>query len=157
MLYCNCQRGDRMQVEVKIDDHYTEPKVIILTDKMNDEINELIKKISDETPQVILGFQDNIMRILEEEHIIHIYSENGKILAETDDGIYQLRLRLYEVEKRLDPHRFIRISNSEIVNLSKIKEFDLSFVGTICVSLSNGKVTYVSRRYVTKMKRILGI
>ena len=68
-----------MQVEVKIDDHYTEPKVIILTDKMNDEINELIKKISDETPQVILGFQDNIMRILEEEHIIHIYSENGKI------------------------------------------------------------------------------
>ena len=149
MLYCNCQRGDRMQVEVKIDDHYTEPKVIILTDKMNDEINELIKKISDETPQVILGFQDNIMRILEEEHIIHIYSENG--------NIYQLRLRLYEVEKRLDPHRFIRISNSEIVNLSKIKEFDLSFVGTICVSLSNGKVTYVSRRYVTKMKRILGI
>ena len=106
---------------------------------------------------MILGFQDNIMRILEEEHIIHIYSENGKILAETDDGIYQLRLRLYEVEKRLDPHRFIRISNSEIVNLSKIKEFDLSFVGTICVSLSNGKVTYVSRRYVTKMKRILGI
>lgn len=52
---------------------------------------------------------------------------------------------------------FARISNSDIVNLKKVKEFNLSIVGTICVKLSNGTVTYVSRRFVSKIKQILGI
>jgi DNA-binding LytR/AlgR family response regulator len=63
---------------------------------------------------------------------------------------------LYELEERLD-NRFVRISNSEIVNLKKVKSLDLSFVGTICMELSNGEVSYVSRRYVSKMKKILGL
>ena len=69
----------------------------------------------------------------------------------------QLRLRLYEIENRLPSNQFIRISNSEIINLKKVNNFDLSFTGTICVKLSNGITTYVSRRYVPKLKKILGI
>lgn len=37
------------------------------------------------------------------------------------------------------------------------EQTDLSFTGTICVRLSNGMTTYVSRRYVPKLKKILGI
>jgi len=38
-----------------------------------------------------------------------------------------------------------------------VKQFDLSLAGTICVMLVDGTVTYVSRRYVSKIKNILGI
>ena len=48
-------------------------------------------------------------------------------------------------------------TNSEIINLNRVNNFDLSFTGTICVKLSNGTVTYVSRRYVSKIKKILGM
>ena len=48
-------------------------------------------------------------------------------------------------------------SNSEIINLSHTKKFDLSLAGTICVSMSDGAITYVSRRYVPKIKQKLGI
>ena len=68
-----------------------------------------------------------------------------------------LRLRLYEVEERLKQHHFIRISNSEIINLKKVRSFDLSFTGTICVVLNDGSKTYASRRYVTRLKGVLGI
>jgi DNA-binding LytR/AlgR family response regulator len=78
-------------------------------------------------------------------------------MAITGNGEYTLRLRLYELEDRLDKNSFVRISNSEIINLRKVKGFDLSFTGTICVTLSNSKVTYVSRRYVAKIKQVLGI
>ena len=60
-------------------------------------------------------------------------------------------------DKRLDNSKFVRISNSEIVNLKKVKSLDLSFVGTICMELSNGTVSYVSRRYVSKIKKVLGL
>lgn len=42
-------------------------------------------------------------------------------------------------------------------NLKKVKNFDLSFSGVICVKLTDGTITYVSRRYVSKIKKILGI
>ena len=110
-----------MQVEIRIDGAYPEPKVVILTAAVTEEVSQLAKKLSGDAPCILSGMKD------------------GK------------------VEQRLNPHQFVRISNSEIINLKKIDYFDLSFTGTICVKLRGGTVTYISRRYVSKVKTILGI
>ena len=116
-----------------------------------------IRRLSDEIPQVISGTGGGKLEVLEPEELIRIYAASGKVFAVTGKGEYTLRLRLYELEERLSPHQFVRISNSEIIHLKKAVNFDLSFAGTIYVKLSNGTVTYVSRRYVSKIKKILGI
>ena len=146
-----------MQVEIKIDPSCKEPKIIVLTDKITDEISLLVKKISEESPQILAGFQNDTLEILDPQDIFRIYAASGKVFATAVKGEYTLRLRLYELEERLDKSQFVRISNSEIINLKKVKSFDLSFTGTICVSLLDGTLTYVSRRYVTKIKQVLGI
>lgn len=33
-----------MQIEIKIEEKYKEPKIIVMTDKMTDEVNAIIKK-----------------------------------------------------------------------------------------------------------------
>ncbi len=146
-----------MKVEVKIDNTVSEPKIIILTNKMTDEIDEIVRKISETEPEMIAGFYEDTVRILDQKDIYRIYAEGGHVYAETENGTYSLRQRLYEMEERLRRYSFVRISNSEIINLKKVKMFDLSFTGTICVSLTNKTVTYVSRRYVSKIKDVLGI
>ncbi len=146
-----------MQVEIKIDPSQTEPKVIITAASMTEEVNRIVRRLSDEIPQVISGTRDGKLEVLEPEELIRIYAASGKVFAVTGKGEYTLRLRLYELEERLSPHQFVRISNSEIIHLKKVVNFDLSFAGTIYVKLSNGTVTYVSRRYVSKIKKILGI
>lgn len=146
-----------MQIEIKIDPLYEEPKVVVLTASMTEEVHSLVGKLSKKNPSVISGSRDGMITVLEENDLIKVYAGNGKVFAVTDHGEYSIKLRLYEIEKRLDPQRFVRISNSEIVNLKKVKNFDLSFTGTICVELINNTVTYVSRRYVSKIKKILGI
>ena len=146
-----------MKIEVKIENTYKEPKVIILTDEMTDEVNEIIRKLSENTPQMIAGFQDDLLKVLDQEEIFNLFTENGRVFARTSGGVYSLRTRMYELEERLDKKSFVRISNSEIINLRKVKAFDLSLSGTILVSLLNGTVTYVSRRYVPKIKQLLGI
>ncbi len=146
-----------MQLEVKIDSSYIEPKVIILTASMTEDVNIILNRLSDQTPQIISGIKDNKIEVIEQADIIRIYAGSGKVFAVTHKGEYALRLRLYEIEERLPPHQFVRISNSEIINLKNVNNFDLSFAGTICVRLANGTITYVSRRYVSKLKKILGI
>lgn len=146
-----------MQIEVKIDSSYAEPKVIILTDKMTDEVSDIIKRLSEDTSGAVAGFWDDTVVLLEQTDIIRIYAADGKVYAVTEEREYHLRLRLYELEARLDPKRFVRISNSEIINLKKARGFDLSFTGTIRVALSDGTSSYVSRRYVPKIKHVLGV
>ena len=146
-----------MHIEIKIDDACQEPKIIVMTAQVDEQIAALVKKLSEEAPQMIAGFRDDTVKLLDQTEIFSIYTGEGKVLCRTAGGTYTLRLRLYELEERLDKTKFVRISNSEIINLKKVKGFDLSFTGTICVSLSDGTVTYVSRRYVSKIKQLLGI
>ena len=146
-----------MQVELKIDSACVEPKVIIATASVTEEVNWILKRLSEEIPQVISGTKDEKIEVLDEAEIIRVYAQGGRVFAVTDKGEYVLRLRLYEAEGRLDSRRFVRISNSEIINLKKVSCFDLSFTGTICVKLSNHTMSYVSRRYVSKIKKMLGI
>lgn len=146
-----------MEVEIKINSSYEEPKVIVMTAAVTEEIQALVSRLSQDMPQVISGSRDEKVEVLDQSELIRIYASDGKVLAVTGKGQYTLRLRLYEIEGRLNGNQFVRISNSEIINLKKVRNFDLSITGTICVKLSDGTVTYVSRRYVAKIKKILGL
>ncbi len=146
-----------MQVEIKIDSAYVEPKIIIITAAMTEDVSMIVDKLSKETPQIISGSKNEKIEVIEQEDLIRVYANAGKVFVVTDKGEYTTRLRLYEMEERLNSNQFVRISNSEIINFKKVKNFDLSFMGTICVEFLNGTTTYVSRRYVSKIKTILGI
>ena len=146
-----------MQVEIKIDSAYVEPKIIIITAAMTEDVNIIVDKLSKEAPQIISGSKNGKIEVIEQGDLIRVYANAGKVFAVTDKGEYITRLRLYEMEERLNSNQFVRISNSEIINFKKVKNFDLSFMGTICVEFLNGTTTYVSRRYVSKIKTILGI
>lgn len=148
-----------MKLNIEVDTSIEEPVALITTPRMTDEVTRVVDFISklDDITTVISGIRDDKVELLEQESIFRIYAEEGKVLARTESGLYQIRLRLYELEERLDDSKFVRISNSEIVNLKKVKSLDLSFVGTICMELSNGEVSYVSRRYVSKIKKKLGL
>lgn len=146
-----------MQIEIKMDASYTEPKIIIWTASMTEDVNRILNKLSENTPQVLSGSKNEKIEVIEHDDLIRIYANAGRVFAVTNKGEYTVRLRLYEIEERLNPNQFVRISNSEIVNLKKVQNFDLSFTGTICVELTNGTTTYVSRRYVSKIKKFLGI
>ena len=146
-----------MNVEIQINGEYKTPKAIILTDRVTEEITAAAARLSEDALQVIAGFKDDVLRIIRQEELIRVYAGGGRVYAATGEGEFVLRQRLYEMEERLDGGQFVRISNSEIINLKMAKEFDLSLAGTICVRMTNGTTAYVSRRYVSKIKKILGI
>ncbi len=146
-----------MEVEVKLDPACTEPRITVTTAEMTDELSALVSKLSGRPPSILSGSKDGKLQVIRQEDLIRVYAAGGRVLAVTENGEYTLRQRLYEMEERLDSSRFVRVSNSEIIHLQKVDHFDLSVTGTIQVVFANGTDTYVSRRYVSKIKKILGI
>lgn len=69
-----------MQVEIKIDSSYTEPKVIVMTASMTEEINSIVKKLSEAVPQIISGIREEKIEVLEQTELIRIYANSGKVL-----------------------------------------------------------------------------
>ena len=93
--------------------------------------------------------------MLPQRQIVRLYITNRKVMVETGQRVYEVKKNLRELEEILDPNRFVRISQSEILNLHKVKSFDFSAVGTIGVELENGESTWVARRRVRDVKRAL--
>lgn len=82
-----------MQVEIKIDSSCIDPKVIILTASMTEDVSNIVKKLSENASQIISGYKDERIEILEQTDLIRIYANSGKVYAVTNKGEYILRLR----------------------------------------------------------------
>ena len=70
-----------MQIEIEIDEKCKEPKIIVVTDKMTDEINAVIQRLADEQPQVLAGFREDTVEVLESSCIYRVFAASGKVFA----------------------------------------------------------------------------
>ena len=146
-----------MKIEFDIDEKYREKKIVICTNKITEEIQELVNKIENKKNSKIYGYKNDKIFILEENKIETIYSENKRVFIRYENGdIYESKKRVYELENNL-PNKFVRISNSEIVNFDKVQNLDFKIVGTIILNFYTDRYTYVSRRYVKKIREYLEI
>lgn len=149
-----------MQVKVKIDPTIKDPEIIIIAKKKDQFIENLVNMISDYKKKklsLITGYIDNSAYLINVSDILRIYAANQKVYIQTAESEYLIKHRLYEMEDQLECNQFLRISNSEIVNINEITDIDLSITGKICICLSGNIKTYVSRRYIPSIKKTLGI
>jgi DNA-binding LytR/AlgR family response regulator len=146
-----------VNIEVELDPALRELLVKILAPGETEELAALLARLEGE-PLALLGFREGGAVPLDPAEILRFYGEDKEVRAQTLNGeIYTVRQRLYELEERLDRRTFLRLSHSEIVNWKRVTALDLSLTGTIRVTLEGGVTTYVSRRYVKKIKEVLGI
>ena len=144
-----------MKVELRIDPGCDGMSVVINAPALTDEVKALAARL--EGGGVLVGWQGGRAVPLAAEDILRCYGEEKGVKCQTPGGVYDLKERLYELEEELEDARFVRVSNSEIVNLNKVSALDLSLTGTIKLTLEGAAAVYVSRRYVRKIKQVLGL
>ena len=149
-----------MKVGINIDRSVEEVEVLITAQEQSRTVNALYKHIVEfdkKSLETLTAYKDDIAKIVNVADVFRIYTGNQKVYIQTHQGEYAIRYRLYELEAALDKKQFLRISNSEIVNIKKIRDIDLSIIGWICIRFEDNTQTYVSRRYIPKIKKSLGI
>lgn len=148
-----------MKVEIRIVPEREEPTVVVEAPELNAQAEELAVRIAALDPEPPTLWQGDRAVRCPAADILRFYTADKGVLAQLADGrVCTVRLRLYELEEQLDGHTFVRISQSEIVNLKRVTALDLSLAGTIKMTLAEGAaVCYASRRYVKKIKQALGL
>ena len=144
-----------MKVELNIDKKFGETIVTISTNKVDDEIQNLVNYIENKE-DYFTGISDGKVCLLNTEDIIRVYVEDRKVYVVTIEGKFIIRKKLYEVQSMLTKD-FIKISQSEIANIKYIHSLDLGLRGTIIINYKNSDISYVSRRMLKAFKVKLGL
>ncbi|MBQ9132451.1 MAG: LytTR family transcriptional regulator [Clostridia bacterium] len=143
-----------MKYTINIDRERDE-EVVIFAHERN-ELIERIEAILQDAPGELLGYGEGEIVRIEPARVDCFTVEDGRVYAVTDGGRYQLKLRLYQVEACLGSG-FVKINQSCIVNVSRIKSFKTSLGGSLMVTLKGGYRDYVSRRQLKTVKERIGL
>jgi DNA-binding LytR/AlgR family response regulator len=146
-----------MEVEIKIDEAFAKPKAVIFTRQVSPEVTAAVNRLSADVPQRLAAYRDEEVFLIQPDEVFAIRTEGQRVMACLESGTYRLKSRLYELENQFTGTQFVRISNSEIVNFDKVVSLDLSISGTISLRLKNGSKSFVSRRYMDKIKNYLNL
>ncbi|MCR5684319.1 MAG: LytTR family transcriptional regulator [Lachnospiraceae bacterium] len=147
-----------VDIEVAIDEKYTDPKVTILTREKSglvESIINAIENVSENEFPLIPAYTEGEMEFVSQRDIVRVYIQDRKCILQTDEGLFTVRKNLSRLEEDLNPSRFVRISQSEIINIYKVKRFDINIAGTIGVEFENGTKTWASRSCVKTLKALL--
>ena len=147
-----------MKIEIRIE-KCENPYCVIHAQSETPAIQTIADKIRsmDETGRtaVITGWDGDYCIQIKQEEIFRIYSMDKKVYVETEKENLLLKMRLYEFEQLAENcgwTNFIRISNTDIANFSKVTALDMSITGVLRVNFTGGKTAMVSRRYMTKIR-----
>lgn len=145
-----------MKIKINIDKDIDETSVIINAAKMSKDIDNLVSIINNASDKNLVGYRDELVYFIPHDEVVRFYIYDKMVKLETMTVTYNVKSTLRGLEETLE-RNFIRISNSEIVNLRYISHVDLSDRGTIKIVFKNNQYTYASRRNVGLIKERLGL
>ncbi len=92
--------------------------------------------------------------LLKVADINYVEAAHNYVELHQDKQSHLLRETISELERRLPPEKFVRISRSVIVNIDRITELEPLFHGEYVVTLHNGTRLTLSRRYRGKLPQL---
>lgn len=149
---------DMVEIEVILDEHYVDPRVTIRTRANTPQVENIIiaiENVSNSDYPQIAAMKDSSLVFISQRDIVRVYTEGRRVLLQTEDETYNLKGSLSGIEDALNRTRFMRISQSEIINIYKVRHFDFNLTGTIGVEFDCGIKTWASRSRIRDIKELL--
>lgn len=145
-----------MKVTVEERPGLDQPEVIVRCPRLDEKTARLIEllRLSDAR---LTGEKDGETCILDGAEVLYIDTVDRGTFLYTAEGVYQTRLRLYELEEQLAGRDFVRVGKSAIVNFAQVRSLRPDFGGRLRLTLSNGEVVVANRQYVPAIKAKLGL
>jgi DNA-binding LytR/AlgR family response regulator len=114
--------------------------------------------LSDNSEMVAVSHvRSGATRLIPRSSILYVQSHGDFVRIVTEDARYLLRATLNEVERRWQPHGFVRVHRQYLANLSRAVELRPLIGGTAELAFGDGRTVPIARRHVTELSRRLGV
>jgi len=105
----------------------------------------------------VANVRSGAMRLVARSQVLYVQSHGDFVRIVTDDGRYLLRSTLNEIQRRWEPHGFVRVHRQYVANLRKAVEVRPLLGGTAELAFANGRTIPIARRHVGELERRLGL
>lgn len=133
-----------------------EEEIIIRSNSLDSDLMELIYSLKAGRSRLTAFDNGEILKLTPND-IYYFESVDNRVCACCENNVYEVKQKLYELEKKYDNTDFIRISKAMIVNVSKISKIVPMFNGRLEAVLTNNERVVISRQYVPDLKKKLGV
>lgn len=144
-----------MKIRVQETPEIDEIEVIIHCQTKNEHVMEIERTLT-YLNKIITGKNNGRSYTLTPNQIYYFESVDNKVFAYTKQDIYEVSLKLYQLEDIFQNTPLTRINKNMITNLRKVKTFKSSLNGRMEGILLNGEKVIISRKYVPVIRELLG-
>lgn len=130
-------------------------EIIIRCAEITAEVEKIISML--EGDEYLIGKLNSRIHQIKIDDIYYFEVSEDHLFAYCKDNVYEMNLRLYELEERLDRKYFVRISKSILLNLNKLDSVKALLNGRYEAKLINNERLIINRHYVSSFKRKFGM
>lgn len=144
-------------MDIQIIEHIKETlSVVIQCKKIDDQVIKLKSHI-ELFDNKLYAQKGGAQFLVNSSDVLYFESVDNHTFLYTQEDVMEIKQRLYELEETLSDKDFIRISKSLIVNINKIRSLKPELNRTILLTMCNGELLYISRKYVPLVRKLLSI
>ncbi len=146
-----------MNIKIKTDPSLNNDEIVITANRPTNEVKAIASLIANYASNRIPVYRDKDILFVAIRDIEYFYTDGKKVCIDTEDGKFDVKYKIYELEDMLDNNIFVKIEQGVIANIKKITNIKLLINGTMQIRFASGNTQYASRRCVSEIKKRLGI
>lgn len=144
-----------MQVSIKKIFSKEKERVVIECVEITPEIKDIYSYVQNKGMELSGITEGQHRKKFRLEDIYYFEAVGEKVFAYAQASVYEIRMRLYEVEKAFESQHFIRCSKSVVLNLMLLDSISPALNGRFFAHMQNGEKLIISRQYAPYLKQVV--
>lgn len=140
-----------MKVKIQRIKQKEEEQVVIECVEITPEIREIYSYVLTKGTD-LSGTENGRICKFKLEDVCYFEAMEEKVFAYTMSRVFEMKMRLYEIEETYKSHYFIRCSKSMVLNLMQLEGISPALNGRFFAHMKNGERIIISRQYVPGLK-----
>ena len=146
---------DKMQVHIrKIPDKEKE-QVIIECVNVTPEVRDIYSYVQNKGTEIYGIIDGEYQKKFNLQEVYYFEALDEKVFGYTKDSVFELKMRLYEVEKEFVKRHFVRCSKSVVLNLMLLDGISPALNGRFFAHMKNGEKLMISRQYASHVRKVV--
>lgn len=144
-----------MQVSIrKIPDKEKEQVIIECVD-VTPEVHDIYSYVQNKGTEICGIVDGEYQKKFNLQEVYYFEALDEKVFGYTKDSVFELKMRLYEVEKEFEKRHFVRCSKSVVLNLMLLDGISPALNSRFFAHMKNGEKLMISRQYASHVRKVV--